>query len=47
MYNLIRFYNRNKRTIIKIILIIALIIVIIQLFNNFYKNKNFILIFKF
>lgn len=40
MYNLIRFYNRNKRTIIKIILIIALIIVIIQLFNNFYKNRK-------
>ena len=42
MYNLIRFYNQNRKKIFKIILIIVLIIGLIQLFNYFAKisSKN-------
>lgn len=40
MYKLIRFYNQNRKKIIKIILIIVLILVIIQLLNNISKNKS-------
>lgn len=41
MYNLIRFYNQNRKKIFKIILIIVLIIGIIQLLNYFIKiNKE-------
>ena len=42
MYNLIRFYNQNRKKIFKIILIIVLIIGGIQLFNYFAKisSKN-------
>lgn len=39
MYRLIRFFNQNRRTIIKIILIIVFIIILIQLFNLISKNK--------
>lgn len=40
MYNLIRFYNQNRRKIIEIILIIVFIILIIQLLNYFSKKEN-------
>ena len=40
MYKLIRFYNQNRRKIIKIILIIVFIIAIIQLLNYFSKRDN-------
>ena len=40
MYNLIRFYNQNRKKIFKIILIIVLIIGGIQLFNYFAKQSN-------
>ena len=39
MYRLIRFFNQNRRTIIKIILIIVFIFILIQLFNLISKNK--------
>ena len=39
MYRLIRFFNQNRRTIIKIILIIVFILILIQLFNLISKNK--------
>lgn len=40
MYNLIRFYNQNRKKIFKIIIIIVFIIVIIQLLNLIVKNKE-------
>ena len=40
MYRLIRFYNQNRKVIIRAILVIALIIIIIQLLNYLAKNKN-------
>lgn len=40
MYKLIRFYNQNRKQIIKIILIIVFIIAIIQLLNYLSKNKT-------
>lgn len=40
MYNLIRFYNQNRKKIFKIIIIIVFIIVIIQLLNLIAKNKE-------
>lgn len=39
MYRLIRFFNQNRRTIIKSILIIVFILILIQLFNLISKNK--------
>lgn len=40
MYKLIRFYNQNKKKVLRTILIIVFIIIVIQLLNQFYKNKN-------
>ena len=40
MYNLIRFYNQNRKKIFKIILIIVFIIGMIQLLNYFAKNPQ-------
>ena len=40
MYKLIRFYNQNRKQIIKIILIIVFIIGIIQLLNYLISKKN-------
>ena len=40
MYKLIRFYNQNKKQIIKIILIIVFVIGIIQLLNYLVGKKN-------
>lgn len=40
MYKLIRFYNQNRKKILKIILIIVFIIGIIQLLNYFAKNNK-------
>ena len=40
MYRLIRFYNQNRKVIIRAILVIALIIIIIQLLNNSAKKQN-------
>lgn len=40
MYKLIRFYNQNKKKILRTILIIVFIIIVIQLLNQFYKGKN-------
>lgn len=40
MYNLIRFYNQNRKKIFKIILVIVFIIAIIQLLNYFAKKQN-------
>lgn len=40
MYNIIRFYNQNRKKIIRIVLIIVLIIGGIQLFNYFAKQSN-------
>ena len=40
MYNLIRFYNQNRKKIFKIILIIVLIIAGIQLLNYFAKRGS-------
>lgn len=40
MYKLIRFYNQNRKTIFKIILIIVLAIGLLQLINYFIKMKN-------
>lgn len=39
MYNLIRFYNQNKKKILRTILIIVLIIALIQLLNFFVKEN--------
>ena len=40
MYKLIRFFNQNRKRIIRIILIIVFLLVLIQLLNYFAKNKN-------
>ena len=40
MYKLIRFYNQNRKIIIRTILIIAFIICLIQLLNYFAKSNN-------
>ena len=40
MYNLIRFYNQNRKKIIKIILVIVFIIGLIQLLDFFSKREN-------
>lgn len=40
MYNLIRFYNQNRKRIIKIILVIVFIIGLIQLLDFFSKKEN-------
>lgn len=40
MYNLIRFFNQNRRKIIIIILFIVFLLVIIQLLNYFAKKEN-------
>ena len=40
MHNIIRFYNQNRKQIIRAILIIAFIIILIQLLNYFAKLNN-------
>ncbi len=40
MYKLIRFFNQNRKKIIRTMLFIVLIILIINLLNNNIKNKN-------
>lgn len=40
MYKIIRFFNKNKKSIIKAILIIAFILIIIQILNNIAKNSK-------
>lgn len=40
MYNLIRFFNQNRKRIIKVILIIVFIIALIQLLNAIAKKPN-------
>ena len=40
MYRILRFYNQNKKNIIKVILIIAFILGLIQLLDFWAKNKN-------
>ena len=40
MRNIIRFFNQNKKQIIKVILLIIFVIVIIQILNNMAKEKN-------
>lgn len=40
MYKLIRYFNQNRKQIIKVILVIALIIIIIQILNYFAMEKN-------
>lgn len=40
MYRLMRFYNQNKKAIIRAILIIALFFILLIIFNNNAKNNN-------
>lgn len=40
MYKIIRFYNQNRKQIIRVIAIITFIIVLIQMLNYIYKNKT-------
>ena len=39
MYKIIRFYNQNRKQIIRVIAIITFIILLIQMLNYIYKNK--------
>lgn len=39
MYRLMRFYNQNRRKIIKTILILVLFIIVLRLINNYTKNR--------
>lgn len=41
MYKLIRFYNQNKKKIIRIILVIVFIIILMQVLNELAKNNFF------
>ena len=40
MNNLTRYYNQNRKTIWLVIVLVAFLLVVIQLFNNFYKRQN-------
>ncbi len=40
MYKIIRFYNQNRKQIIRVIAIITFIIILIQMLNYIYKNKT-------
>lgn len=40
MYRLMRFYNQNRKVIIRAILIIALFFILLMIFNNNAKNNN-------
>lgn len=40
MHKIIRFYNQNRKQIIRVIAIITFIIILIQMLNYIYKNKT-------
>ncbi len=40
MYRLVRFYNQNRKTINRIILVIVFLFLILKVLNSFVKNKN-------
>lgn len=40
MYKIIRFYNQNRKQIIRVIAIITFIIILIQMLNYIYKNRT-------